>query len=228
MLCENYGLSRFVSYSYSGRAVLSTALLVFAACGSRPSSSQVAEMPRAPETATTASAVLPATSMPGAESTVCSAPAAEEQIAPKSATLPGIVRKAFPTAGSAHPEPSPFPHRVIRDGANHVLGYEVFSDSAGVTAMGYAGLVPVQVFFDSRGKPVRIYILDNNETPAYMDIVAGAGLLERLLAFDPACPDSLDAVTFATSSSRAIIAGVTGLAAKVSAELVVKPSRRPR
>jgi hypothetical protein len=89
-------------------------------------------------------------------------------------------------------------------------------------------MVPVQVFFNARGKPVRIYILDNCETPAYLDLVYRDGLLDRLLAYDPAKPDSVDAVTLATTSSHAIIAGVTGLAARVSAELVVKPSRGSR
>jgi hypothetical protein len=135
-----------------------------------------------------------------------------------------MVTKAFPEAVSVQHFSRPFPHRVIRGHAGQVLGYEAFSDSAGVTAKGYAGTVPVQVFFDARGKPVRIYLLDNCETPAYLDLVYHGGLLERLLAFDPAKPESVDAVTLATASSHAIIAGVTGLAARVSAELVAKPS----
>ena len=118
----------------------------------------------------------------------------------------------------------PFPHWVIRDSAARVLGYEAFSDSAGVTAQGYAGPVPVQVFFDAGGKPLRIYVLDNGETPAYLDIVYRAGLLEKLLACDPAQPESVDAVTLATTSSHAIIAGVTALARRVSVELAAKPS----
>jgi len=108
-----------------------------------------------------------------------------------------------------------------------VLGYEAFSDSAGVTAKGYGGAVPVQVFFDSHGRPLRIYVLDNGETPGYLDIVYRGGLLEKLLAFDPAKPDSVDAVTLATTSSHAIIAGVTGLARLVWTELAAKPSPEP-
>jgi hypothetical protein len=131
-----------------------------------------------------------------------------------------MIVKTFPTAGSARPESRPFPHLVIRDSSDRVLGYEVFSDSAGVTGRGYAGMVPVLVLFDARAKPVRIFVLDNCETPAYMDIVAGGGLFERLLVIDPARPESVDAVTLATCSSRAIIAGVTGLAARVLNEIV--------
>jgi hypothetical protein len=163
-----------------------------------------------------------------AESTDTKAPSVEPPAVRKAEMLPNVVRKTFPTAGSVRSESIPFPHRAIQDVAGRVLGYEAFSDSAGVTARGYAGVVPVQVFFDSRGKPVRIYILENCETPAYMDIISGAGLLDRLLAFDPARPDSVDAVTLATSSSRALIAGVTGLAARVSTEVVAQPSSGPR
>jgi Na+-translocating ferredoxin:NAD+ oxidoreductase RnfG subunit len=139
-----------------------------------------------------------------------------------------VVKKTFPLAASVRHLTQPFPCLVIQDSAERVLGYDVFSDSAGVTAKGYAGMVPVQVFLDSQAKPLRIYVLDNSETPAYLDLVLGAGLPDRLLAFDPAEPDSVDAVTLATSSSRAIITGVTRLAARVWAELVKKSSAGPR
>jgi len=108
---------------------------------------------------------------------------------------------------------------VIRDSGGALLGYEAYSDSGGVTAPGYGGMVPVQVFFDSRGRAVRIYVLDNSETPAYMDLVLRSGLLDSLLVCDPAKPDSVDAVTLATTSSHAIISGVTGLAVRVSSEI---------
>lgn len=143
-------------------------------------------------------------------------------------TVPAMVARVFAAAASVQHLSRPFPHRVIRDSAARMLGYEVFSDSAGVTARGYAGPVPLQVFFDSQGRPVRIYILENCETPAYIEIISGSGLIERLLAFDPAKPDSVDAVTLATTSSHAIIAGVTGLAARVSAELARKPGSGSR
>ena len=217
-----------MSNRYIFQAVLAAALLVFGACGRRSSPSQATERPAAPGKETTASVTVPATSVSRVESTNTRVPAVEPPPAPEPETLTALVRKTFPAAGSVRSEPSPFPHRVVLDKAGRVLGYEVFSDSAGVTAQGYAGMVPVQVFFDARGKPVRIYILENCETPAYMDVISGSGLFERLLAFDPGKPDSVDAVTLATSSSRAVIAGVTGLAARVLAELAVKPDRGPR
>jgi hypothetical protein len=211
-----------MSNRYIFQAVLAAALLLFGACGSGSSSNQATERPAAPGNETTASVTVPATSVSKAESTNTRVPAVEPPAAPVAETLPVLVSKAFPTAHSARLESTPFPHRVVLDRAGRVLGYEVFSDSAGVTARGYGGMVPVQVFFDARGKPLRIYVLDNCESPAYLDIVYRGGLLERLLTYDPARSDSVDAVTLATSSSHAIIAGVTGLAARVSAEIVAK------
>jgi hypothetical protein len=204
------------------RAVLAAALLAFGACGSRPSSSPATERPAAQGMETTASADLPTAPVSRPEIINTRAPAVNPPTVLKAETLPDVIKKMFPTAGSSRSESGPFPHRVIRDGDERVLGYEAFSDSAGVTAKGYAGMVPVQVFFDARGKPVRIFVLENCETPAYLDLVLGAGLLDKLLAFDPAKPDTVDAVTLATCSSRAVIAGVTGLAARVSAEVIAK------
>jgi len=180
----------------------------------------------APQPESIAAAALPETSVAGAERANTKVSTSQMAKSRPAEMLPDLIKRAFPIARSAQSVPTPFPHRVIRDSVEQILGYEVFSDSAGVTAPGYAGMVPLQVFFDARGKPVRIFVLDNCETPAYMDIVLGAGLLDRLLVFDPAKPDSVDAVTLATSSSRAIIAGVTGLAARVSAELAARPDHR--
>jgi len=208
------------------RLAIFAALLCLLLVGCGGSKAPPAQRERDSAVSPRAETVPPAT--PRSQAAHSQAPVGTSPTAPARETVPTIVAKAFPEAGSVQHRSRPFLHRVIRDSAARVLGYEVFSDSAGVTARGYAGMVPLQVFFDARGKPVRIYVLDNCETPAYLDLVYRAGLLDRLLAFDPAKPDSIDAITLATSSSRAIIAGVTGLAVRVSAELAAKPSRGPR
>jgi hypothetical protein len=200
--------------------------LVLGACGSKPAPKQERGRAQLPVPETIASAVqAPAT--PAVESARTKNPVAKPpSLRPD--TLPDVVRKTFPAAGSARSVSKPFPYLVISDSSGRILGYEVFSDSAGVTGRGFAGMVPVQVFLDAKARPVRIYVLDNSETPAYLDIALGSGLLERLLAYNPSKPDSVDAVTLATCSSRAIIAGVTGLAARVSAEVVTKTQREDR
>jgi len=209
-------------------AKLCTSLLtciVLLGCGSR--SSPAAPASEHDSTLSTAGPALPA---PGADAVTAGAaiPAGSVPVAPAGESIPVIITRAFPAAGSVRSVSRPFPHRVIRDSGGALLGYEAYSDSGGVTAPGYGGMVPVQVFFDSRGRAVRIYVLDNSETPAYMDLVLRSGLLDSLLVCDPAKPDSVDAVTLATASSRAIISGVTGLATRVATEIVATPGSRSR
>jgi hypothetical protein len=133
---------------------------------------------------------------------------------------PAEALKAFPDASVLQSLREPFPHQLVRNRAGKVLGYVVDSDSANTTATGYAGPVPVRVYLDPAARPGRIYVLDNRETPAYLEIIVSDGLLERLLKYEPARPESIDAVTLATSSSRAVIAGVTATARRVLAEIV--------
>ena len=187
--------------------------VLMAACGSRSTSAQRNDREQLrPETA--ASVAPPTASRkPQAPESGLKLEASDVRL------LSDAVRKAFPAARSSRSVSQPFPHRVVADSSGRVLGYEVFSDSADVTGRGYAGMVPVQVLLNAAARPVRVYVLDNCETPAYLDIALGGGLLERLLTYDPAKPDTIDAVTLATSSSRAVIAGVTGIAKRVSSEI---------
>lgn len=134
--------------------------------------------------------------------------------------LPADLLKAYPDAVDLRRLTVPFVCRVVKDKDGRTLGWLVDSDSAGTTADGYAGPVPVRVYLDSLARPLRILILDNRETPAYLELVIDDGLLERLLAYDPANPQSIDAVTLATTSSKAMIRGVTAAADRVASELV--------
>ena len=210
------------------RSVAFALCLVLGACGGKPAPKREHGRAQLPGPETTASAVQTPAAPPAIENAHTKTPVAQPPSVPKPDTLPDAVRKTFPTAGSARSVSKPFPHRVISDSSGRVLGFEVFSDSAGVTGRGYMGMVPVQVFLDAQAKPMRIYVLDNYETPVYLDIAFSGGLLERLLAYDPARPDNVDAVTLATTSSKAIIAGVTGLAARVSAEIAARPGQGSR
>ena len=210
----------------SFRSALVALCLVLGACGGKPSPKQGHGRTPLPGPDTASSVVQRPATPPAVKS--AKTPTARARSMPGLDTLPDVIRKTFPSAGSVRSVSKPFPHRVIADSSGQVLGYEVFSDSAGVTGKGYAGVVPVQVFLNGQAKPVRIYVLDNSETPGYLAIALSGGLLERLLAYDPAKPDSVDAVTLATCSSKAIIAGVTGLAARVSNEILVRPGQGSR
>ena len=133
--------------------------------------------------------------------------------------LPPDVSRTFPGARSVKDLTVPFPCRIVTGKSDRILGYVVDSDSAGTTATGYCGPVPVRVYLDSLARPRRVFILDNRETPAYLEIVVSGGLLDRLLLYDPAKPDSIDAVTLATSSSKAIVRAVTTTCSRVASEL---------
>lgn len=212
-----------------GLAALAAVLVCLAvlSCGNRPSPKPKSEPAQNPATQSQGPAVPALATAPKAETARIAAPTKPPVVAVPE-TVPTAVRKTFPAAASVRRSAQPFPHEVIRDSAGFILGYEAFSDSAGVTAEGYGGMVPVEVLFDPQGRPKRIYILGNSETPSYMDVVSGSGLLQRLLAFDPAQPESLDAVTLATESSGAIINGVTRLSIRVANEIVKKPSSGSR
>ncbi|MBN2465272.1 FMN-binding protein [candidate division WOR-3 bacterium] len=196
-------------------------------CGSRPSPAAPAagHDPAAPATGQELPSPAARTDAETVRSVV---PVDSPPAVPAGDSVPAIISKTFPTAGSVRRASKPFPHRVVQDSAGEVLGYEAFSDSAGVTARGYGGMVPLQVFFDSRGRPLRIYLLDNCETPAYMDLVLRSGLLDTLLVCDPVEPESVDAVTLATTSSHAIIYGAAGLASRVATEVATKPGSQVR
>jgi len=79
--------------------------------------------------------------------------------------------------------------------------------------VGYGGPVPVEICL-ADGKVVSVRLLANKETPAYVNVVVGEGLLESWNGLTPAEALELevDAVTGATRSSRSIIYNVrTGL-----------------
>ncbi|OYD17143.1 hypothetical protein CH330_00730 [candidate division WOR-3 bacterium JGI_Cruoil_03_51_56] len=130
------------------------------------------------------------------------------------------VEELFPKVLSIQKSQKPFPHQIIYGPDKTVLGYEVESDSAGTTKEGFSGPVPVRVFLDTAAIPVGIDILENEETPSYLELVRKSDLLFRLLKYQPGQPDTVDAVTLATSSSSAIIKGVTGIIERVSKEIL--------
>ena len=139
---------------------------------------------------------------------------------PRQANLPPDVLKAFPEAWTVQDTSKPFPHRIVFDSCAGILGYVIDSDSARTTQDGYSGPVPLRLCLDSKGRLRRIYIMENRETPAYLDIALSTGLLGKLLRYEPARNDSIDAVTLATSTSKAIIRGVKATADRACREIV--------
>jgi uncharacterized protein with FMN-binding domain len=191
-------------------------LFLPAGCGSRPTPRQATPHPLPAEE------TLPATAgnAPERPSPQPARPETKAQPEPPKTDLPEAVTKTFPDARYIRRRDAPFPVEVVLGSRKAVLGYSAWSDSAGTTARGYAGPVPVHVLLDAQARPKRIYLLDNQETPAYLELAVNQGILERLLDYDPARPDSIDAVTLATMSSKAVVASVTRTADRVAREVV--------
>ncbi len=134
-------------------------------------------------------------------------------------TVPERIARRFPSATSLQLRTTPFEHGVVLQG-RRVTGYEVDSDRAGTTAEGYGGPVPLRVWLDADARVVEVSVLANDETPGYLKLVIDGGLLERVRGLDAAELESIDAVTMATLSSRAIAEGCRRTAERVAREVV--------
>lgn len=117
-----------------------------------------------------------------------------------------------------------FGHRLIEDKAHSIAGIERLEDGSimvntsqlDLDIRGYNGPVPLKIRIDPSGKVASIAVLDNSESPKFLQHVLDGGLLEQWIGRDAgqilAAPDA-DAVSGATYSSKAIIANVrAGLA----------------
>ncbi len=113
----------------------------------------------------------------------------------------------------------PFPCLTVHDSAGTLLGFQVESNHAAATDSGYMGKVPVRVYLDAKARVVGYDVLDNFETPAYLRLALCDTLASRLGRYVPLSGDSIDAVTMATKTSKAIIHAVTKVADLIAAGL---------
>lgn len=117
-----------------------------------------------------------------------------------------------------------FGHRLIEDKAHSIAGIERLEDGSimvntsqlDLDIRGYNGPVPLEIRLDPSGKVASIAVLDNSESPKFLQHVLDGGLLEQWIGRNAgqilAAPD-IDAVSGATYTSKAIIANVrAGLA----------------
>jgi hypothetical protein len=141
-----------------------------------------------------------------ADSIPCPEPDSSRALAPDPTTerIAGL----FPGFDHTRELSDHFPHLAIYDSTGAVLGYQLDSDLAGTTVMGFVGPVPVRVFCDTLGLLVGVDLLDNIETPVYFQLVESSDLLDRLLRYRAGTRTRIDAVTLATHSSMAVVQGV--------------------
>ncbi len=99
----------------------------------------------------------------------------------------------------------------VFDNDNKELGKALYSFDFNAHFQGYAGDIPLIIYFDKQNKISNIQLLKNNESPEYLEHVVKNGLLKSWdkLAMDTTTLNmNVDAVSGATFSSKAIIQSV--------------------
>ena len=95
---------------------------------------------------------------------------------------------------------------LLYDKSEKLVGKALFSMPYCADIKGYAGNVPLVILLSPDNKVQKVHLLDNNETPSFLDRVVAKGFLENWtgLSVDEAKAKQVDAVTGATYSSSAI------------------------
>ena len=96
---------------------------------------------------------------------------------------------------------------VVYDAQKNVLGYAVYSKPASNGIKGYNGETPLMIALTPKKKVMSVTLLENRETPGYLQRVVNAGLLKSWddMKVKKAAKKKVDTVSGATYSSRSII-----------------------
>lgn len=118
--------------------------------------------------------------------------------------IPVEIVKAFPTAKSIKKEQT---RTAVYNANKELLGYAVYSKPASNGIKGYGGETPLMIAIGTNDKVMSVTMLDNNETPGYLQKVVSAGLLKSWdgKKVKRARKIDVDCVSGATYSSRSII-----------------------
>ena len=122
-------------------------------------------------------------------------------------TINGIaveIVNAFPTCKGVKTEDKWI---VVYDAKKNVLGYAVYSKPASNGIKGYNGETPLMIALSPKKKVMSVTLLENRETPSYLQRVVNAGLLKSWdgMKVKKAAKKKVDTVSGATYSSRSII-----------------------
>ena len=95
---------------------------------------------------------------------------------------------------------------MLYDKSEKMVGKALFSMPYCADIKGYNGNIPLVVLLSADDKVLKVHLLDNNETPSFLDRVVAKGFLENWngLSVNEAKAKVVDAVTGATYSSSAI------------------------
>ena len=114
------------------------------------------------------------------------------------------LQKAFPKA--AYVELTEKATYAVKDKAGKVIGTVLLSSPYSDDIKGFNGPTPLQIAMDKQGRIVEVRVLDNDETPNFLNRVINAGFLESWngLTANEALDKEVDAVSGATYSSNGI------------------------
>lgn len=118
--------------------------------------------------------------------------------------MPLEIVNAFPTAKSVKKEGR---RTAVYDAKKVLLGYAVYSKPASDGIKGYNGETPLMIALDTKMVVKSVQLLDNNETPSYLQKVVAGGLLKSWdgMKAAKAAKKKVDTVSGATYTSRSII-----------------------
>ena len=114
------------------------------------------------------------------------------------------LQTAFPEA--AYVELTDIATYAVKNDKGKVIGTVLLSSPYSDDINGFNGPTPLQIALDKKGKIIEVKVLDNNETPSFLNKVLNAGFLESWngLTVKEALNKEVDAVSGATYSSNGI------------------------
>lgn len=137
-------------------------------------------------------------------------------------TLSGArLAQVFPGFRSARPVTGPFPALEILGPKGSSLGLVACSNHAGTTADGFAGPVPVLVCVGPDGALLDFEVLRNRETAGYLQLALDADFTRRMKNYRTGQAEPVDAVSFATITSVAIIGSISGTVDRLVEEILL-------
>ena len=95
---------------------------------------------------------------------------------------------------------------AVKDKVGKVIGTVLLSSPYSDEIKGFNGPTPLQIAMDEKGKIIEVRVLNNDETPSFLNRVINAGFLNSWngLTAKEALDKEVDAVTGATYSSNGI------------------------
>ena len=114
------------------------------------------------------------------------------------------IQTAFPKA--AYVELTDTATYAVKNKKGKVIGTVLLSSPYSDDIKGFNGPTPLQIALDNDGKIIEVRVLDNNETPNFLNRVINAGFLDSWngLTAEEALNKEVDAVSGATFSSNSI------------------------